>query len=432
MEKSYYKRALELYDQAVEKGDEKGKGASSIAATVISELELGGNRDTIRKNIYNLIRRERMGITQGKNKTGYVKKSDECEKKSEARPFVLSAWNEDTGKMMDIEEYCAHYRLPRKDVKSYKLVSHTGTPFYNILFKEHDEDLEVDFETIRDILDGEMVKAHVYQVKSHESGLKSAVIKIADLHYGAHIRNLLKTPDYDSEKLAIFLQKIAVRVNAMGFDIVHIHIHGDLIESFSGLNHINSWMSMNPAEIGASAVKLCAKSLHKNLLSKVEGLGEVYIVAGNHDRTSKANDEDVKGYAAELISYALELMGYSTHFHPMILTQQVDGINHIILHGDKGISKRSTKDIIWDYGKQGVFNFVCEGHLHSVIESLSSSQRDKFKVVTDDYVDHRRMHLPSLFTGNFYSESLSFYSNPGYVIIFDNGNGYPDLCNFTL
>lgn len=51
------------------------------------------------------------------------------------KPFVLSAWN-DNGYMMDIDQYCEHYKLPRLDIKSYKLVSHTGTPFYNILFKD--------------------------------------------------------------------------------------------------------------------------------------------------------------------------------------------------------------------------------------------------------------------------------------------------------
>ena len=60
-------------------------------------------------------------------------------KKTEAKPFVLSAWNFKSGKMLDIDEYCDFYKLPRNDVKSYKLVSHTGTPYYNILFKENIE-----------------------------------------------------------------------------------------------------------------------------------------------------------------------------------------------------------------------------------------------------------------------------------------------------
>ena len=66
------------------------------------------------------------------------------------KPFVLSAWS-DKGHMMSIDEYCTFYKLPRNDIKSYKLVSHTGTPFYNILFKDNTIDLEspeVDFDAL--------------------------------------------------------------------------------------------------------------------------------------------------------------------------------------------------------------------------------------------------------------------------------------------
>ena len=59
------------------------------------------------------------------------------------KPFVLSAWN-DEGYMMDIDKYCEHYQLPRHDIKSYKLVSHTGTPYYNILFKDNEIIEDVD------------------------------------------------------------------------------------------------------------------------------------------------------------------------------------------------------------------------------------------------------------------------------------------------
>lgn len=65
------------------------------------------------------------------------------------KTFVLSAWNNE-GYMMDIDQYCTHYSLPREDISSYKLVSHTGTPFYNIVFKENIEDnvQEIDIEGI--------------------------------------------------------------------------------------------------------------------------------------------------------------------------------------------------------------------------------------------------------------------------------------------
>jgi len=56
-----------------------------------------------------------------------------------------------SGGIMDIETYCAFYQLDFDKVKSFKLVSHTGTPFYNIAFFESEPDkalLEIDFSNV--------------------------------------------------------------------------------------------------------------------------------------------------------------------------------------------------------------------------------------------------------------------------------------------
>ena len=50
-------------------------------------------------------------------------------------PFQLSAWDED-GTIMDIDKYCEHHGLPREDITSYKLITHSKNPFYNTVFKE--------------------------------------------------------------------------------------------------------------------------------------------------------------------------------------------------------------------------------------------------------------------------------------------------------
>lgn len=49
---------------------------------------------------------------------------------------VMSAIDYVSKGIMDIDQYCTKYGLPRKDITSYKLVTHTGTPYYNIVFKE--------------------------------------------------------------------------------------------------------------------------------------------------------------------------------------------------------------------------------------------------------------------------------------------------------
>lgn len=351
------------------------------------------------------------------------------QKTNKNKPFVLSAWN-DKGYMMDIDQYCDHYKLPRKDISRYKLVSHTGTPFFNIEFKDKLEESSADWNQIKSILKRE-IKQTYKPIKVKSIIKRDGVVKWADLHFGAHIKNLLKTPDYDSEILEEKLLRSVVEINDLGFKKVHVHILGDLIESLSGLNHINSWMSMNKDEIGANAIKLCSLLLHK-ALSRINNLGKVKIVAGNHDRMSKANDEDVKGGAADVIAFCLELMGYDVEFHPYVVTHLVEGINHINFHGDKGLSKKQTSDLILEYGIQGKFNFICEAHLHSIIEKLSVNEKKNFKVIKDDSIDHRRMHLASFFTGNYYSETLGFTTNSGYTVSWDNGRGKLNVLTASL
>ena len=87
--------------------------------------------------------------------------------------------------------------------------------------------------------------------------------------------------------------------NNFGFGKVHVHINGDLIESFSGLNHLNSWQSMDSTMIGANVIRMCSKMLH-TALSEVDNLGTVKIVAGNHDRLSKNNDEECKRRSSKI------------------------------------------------------------------------------------------------------------------------------------
>ena len=119
----YLKEALEIYK------NQKVKSWVKVAKIIHKKYSLKINVDSFRRQLY-----RRSNIKPVKKVT-----KKRASKKTEAHPFVLSAWNFKTGEMMDVDEYCEFYKLPRNDVKSYKLVSHTGTPYYNILFKEVDE-----------------------------------------------------------------------------------------------------------------------------------------------------------------------------------------------------------------------------------------------------------------------------------------------------
>ena len=101
-------------------------------------------------------------IEKAKNLKSGSKIETSRTKKNIEKDFVLSAWN-DEGFMMDIDQYCEHYKLPREDVREYKLVSHTGTPYYNIKFKEIAEKEVMSFDL------EELVKKHIKPVDVSKS-----------------------------------------------------------------------------------------------------------------------------------------------------------------------------------------------------------------------------------------------------------------------
>lgn len=96
--------------------------------------------------------------------------------------FVLSAWCSERGEMLNIDSYCKKYNLPRKDITSYKLVSHTGTPFYNIVFKENIEEQKIDFDF------EPIVKKYIKPLKIKQQPLISNkdfdVLTYTDIHIG--------------------------------------------------------------------------------------------------------------------------------------------------------------------------------------------------------------------------------------------------------
>jgi len=335
------------------------------------------------------------------------------------------------GQLMNIETYCNHYGLDVNKIRSYKLISHSGVPFYNVVFYEEVIESVVTEEELKQIISEGFKNIKYTEIKKEKNG-KVGVVKIADLHLGSYVDNLIRTKNFSINILANKLIEAVNDINDRGYSIVHIHILGDLIESFTGLSHKNTWKGLDKAMVGAEAVKLVVKILHDNFLSKIVNLGDVKVVAGNHDRVTSDNKEDVQGGAASLVCWGLELIGYNVEFNPLVITHTIGKITHILTHGHHALSKRSTKQLCWDYGVQGNYNLICEGHLHSIIQKLNINQRDTYQTIKDDSVDHRRMNCPSFFTGNFFSESLGYTSESGFVITEDNGKGVPNVFYYAV
>lgn len=360
--------------------------------------------------------------------TESIQYKNDKEKPKEPRGFTAI---DDDGKLMNIERYCEYYGLDVAKIRSYKLISHSGVPFFNVVFfEEVIEPMVTEKELKELILSG--FEGVTYSPTKVDVKNKIGVVKIADLHLGSYVDNLIRTKNFSIDILASKLLDAVEDINSRNYSEVHVHILGDLIESFTGLSHKNTWKGLDKAMVGAEAVKLVVKILHDNFLSRIVNLGEVKVVAGNHDRVTSDNKEDVQGGAASLVCWGLELLGYSVEFNPLVITHTVDNICHILTHGHHSLSKKSTKQLCWDYGVQGKYNLICEGHLHSIIQKLNINQRDSYQTIKDDAVDHRRMNCPSFFTGNFFSESLGYTSESGFVITEDNGKGIPNVFYYAV
>ena len=344
---------------------------------------------------------------------------------------IMAAINPDTGRVMPLKEFCEYHKLDFNQVNSSKMINHNGLPYYNIVFKDNPEADYIDMGEAMDILKKEFSSFRLMPFTAQVNRKKEAVLTLSDLHLGAYVDGLIRTQEFSIGTVVEKLSKARDYTNSFGYEKVHVHILGDLIESFTGLNHKNTWKNLGKGMFGAEVVKLTTKILHE-FLSSVANLGTIKIVGGNHDRLTSDKTEDSGGGAADLIAWGLELIGYDVEFNPIILTHNPNGINYVLTHGHHMLSKKATKEIIWDYGEKGLFNFVMEGHLHSRIQKLTTANKKNFKTLKDDSVDCRRQVCPSIFTGNSYSEELGYTTTAGFLLSENNGDGLPNVFDFAL
>jgi hypothetical protein len=128
------------------------------------------------------------------NKSGRYRISDEIEKKFLELTSKTDSNNYksnshftavgDDGSLMDIEEYCEHYGLDYSKIRSWKLITHTAIPFYNIVFyetlKEEDDTFRQDL--IRDLQQYSPKFPKLERIENNDSYL--LVIDPADVHIG--------------------------------------------------------------------------------------------------------------------------------------------------------------------------------------------------------------------------------------------------------
>lgn len=232
---------------------------------------------------------------------------------------------------------------------------------------------------------------------------------IADLHMGAIVEQMHRTPQYSSDILKERLKQVSQDINYEDYDEVNIVCLGDLIESFTGLNHSNSWKGVEAGMWGANAV-IESQKLLTRFLSDINNFGMMYGVGGNHDRSTSSNKEDVTAETAKLIYHYMNLISEGR----VVDLGDIGGFWFddsedtwvVPTHGHLGLAKKDGATLSWKYGKQGAHNIHLQGHLHSLIMKNNDFGKDFEKWI-----------CPSIFSGNVYSEQGGWDGSAGWMLL---------------
>lgn len=293
-----------------------------------------------------------------------------------------------------------------------------------------DADRDQVFNMVRDSFDKIKVKKAV-------GNFGIGVVNVADFHLGADVSNLIKAQDFNVDILVKHLNTIVETINAHGFSEVHVNMVGDYFESISGLNHLDSFKSIGPKMYGAPVIKLASEVISK-FLSGINNLKCVNLISGNHDRITANYKLDREGSGAEILAMLLDhiLSGVEIDYHPYLISKDIDGIRYLLTHGHFGIDKKDSAKIVKLYGSGDLYTLWLSGHLHTRqserVLIKKSIKTETYYAVSMDEADYRKLILPSLFTGNFFSETLGYSTCGGFVITENNGNGKPNVYDIAL
>lgn len=248
-----------------------------------------------------------------------------------------------------------------------------------------------------------------YEVREVEGQIAHVII--SDLHMGAVHK------EYNLKKVVELLSETAAIVNSKNYKRVIVHCAGDVIESFTGLSHRDSWKSIEMW--GVDLIKESSKIL-AHFLDQISNLTKFNLVGGNHDRVSDKMDDDKKSGAADMIAYILELRGYPVKFSPLYIIEESDDFCLILEHGHFGLSKQNPYEKIFRLGKQGKFNIIVHGHDHRRNTGRSP-----------DGSSYRSLTCPAFIPSNTFGEELGLEGTSGFMIIEEYSRG-PVVIDYTL
>lgn len=260
-------------------------------------------------------------------------------------------------------------------------------------------------------------------IKTKDFVIDEAIETIADLHIGANIEKTVVLPTFNADTVRDRLNQIANEINERKARENTICFNGDIIETFTGLNHINSWKNIDQKYGYGVKATILATDIITEFLQKVHNIKEVLFVAGNHDRTTSNNHEDVDGEVIQWVHHIINAKFghlFNCEWSSDVIARKINNVGYVWTHGHLSISKRQPAEIINTYGFKDVFNILIEGHLHT-------------RKIKSDTSRYRVIVTSSIFTGNNYSEKLGYSTLPGFTFMYSKkGVDFPIVIDIPL
>lgn len=269
------KRLQELYDQ------EQSKTLAAKAYCEEAGIEYS---ETFRKKVNHLIvKAERSGDFENVSYTETNQYTEDI--------APISALKGD-GTIMSIQEYCDFYKIPFSQVRTFKLVTHTGKgAYYNIASNTIEADSLKDFHSqiLEDIEKISNRPVTIPRPISNKDG-HLLVIDPCDLHIGKLADSFETGEDYNSQ-IAVQRAKEGVRGildKAKGFSIDKILFIGgnDILHIDTPKRTTTSGTPQDTDGMWYSNF-LIAKELYINILNELLQISDVHFVfnPSNHDWT---------------------------------------------------------------------------------------------------------------------------------------------------
>jgi len=231
---------------------------------------------------------------------------------------------------------------------------------------------------------------------------KPVVMVITDLHVGVINEDDRVVPTYNKDKCMVSILEAVEMVNDRYPDRpVHLLVLGDLIESFTGKNKKDTWKQI---ELHGAKASFCAFDILHTAVKNLDNFKKMYMISGNHDRVTDHRQADQEGQVAEIVYETFKrATNVPIEYDQMVLSPQIDGIQYIMLHGDNRLVKKSSAEIVQQYGDSNVFNLIVSGHKHH-------------REFIDDTYNSRHILHPSIVTGTPFSLRLGATSRSGYAV----------------